>query len=34
VQQIFWKTVVLIDEALDNINFLQDTIGIAQMIDG
>jgi hypothetical protein len=25
---------VLIDEALDNINFPQDTLGIAQMVNG
>jgi hypothetical protein len=34
MQRIFWKTVVLIDEALDNFNLPQDAIAIAQMVDG
>jgi hypothetical protein len=34
VQQIFWKTDCLIDEALDNICFPQETTGIAQVVDG
>jgi hypothetical protein len=33
VPSIFWSTICDIDEALDNINFLSDADGIAQLVD-
>jgi hypothetical protein len=32
MQQTFWMTVCLIDQALNNVYFPQETIGIAQVL--